>query len=116
MNSEEKRKVFVVAKGFHDWTRAKDYGEVIFLSDTPVNRTAISSMARKFLPILKEQSRREDFLVISGLSVMCSIACSIFAGLHNRLNLLLYDAPSDRYILRAVVFGEEKEEEQENDG
>jgi hypothetical protein len=107
LNAE--RKVFVVSRGNHDWSRAERYGEVVFLSEEAVNRTDISNMMRRFEPILRKQSQKYDFIVITGLSVMNAIACTIFGRLHGRLNLLMFDSENDRYIRRELVFYDEKE-------
>lgn len=96
-------KVYVVSKGFHDWEKASAFGEVVFLSKAPVNRMAVSCMARRFIPEL-ENSSPDDLIVISGLSVMNTIAGAIFAMKHRRLNLLIYDSDNDRYVKRELIF------------
>lgn len=96
------KKVYVVAKGFHSWSAAAEHGELVFLSTEPVGRTAVSNMLREFLPKMAD-SEPEDYIVITGLSVMCSIVCVIFALKHRRLNLLLFDAAGDKYVKRTVM-------------
>jgi hypothetical protein len=108
----DKRKVYVIAKGFHSWDAAEQHGELIFLSEEPVARTAVSNMLRQFLPAMAD-SKEDDYIVISGLSVMCSIACVIFALKHRRLNLLLFDAAGDKYVKRTVLLDSIQEVEQE---
>lgn len=104
-------KVYVIAKGFHNWEPAEAYGELVFLSTAPFGRTSVSNMVRTFSPVL-EESGPEDFIIISGLSVMCSIACSLFVLKHRRLNLLLFDAATEKYVKRTVIFDQgEKESE-----
>jgi hypothetical protein len=99
----KKPKVYVVAKGYHDWSAAETHGELVFLSTEPFGRTSVSNMMRTFEPVL-EESEPEDFIIISGLSVMCSLACSLFVLKHRRLNLLLFDAATEKYIKRKVMF------------
>jgi hypothetical protein len=107
----KKRKVYVISKGYHNWEPAEFYGELIFLSTTPLGRTSVSNMVRMFEPVL-EESEPDDFIVISGLSVMCSLACAIFAMKHSRLNLLLFDAATEKYVKRTVMFDQgDKESE-----
>jgi hypothetical protein len=110
----EKRKVFVVAKGYHDFSAAEQHGELVFLSTEIVNRTAVSNMLREFFPRM-EGSNPEDYIVITGLSVMCSIACVIFALKHKRLNLLLFDAAGDKYVKRSVILDSIEQVERELD-
>lgn len=106
----EKHKVFIPAKGYHNWEAAARYGELVFMSNEPFSRAAVSNMIRTFEPFI-EESDSEDYIVITGLSVMCSLACSLFVLKHGRLNLLLFDAASSKYIKRTVILREEKESE-----
>ena len=82
-------KVFVVNKSTHDFTPAERYGDLVFLSSGPMVRFQVNSMARRFWERLKF-SEKGDYILLSGLSVMNVVACSIFARLHGRLNLLIY--------------------------
>ena len=108
----EQRKVYVVSKGLHNWSAAQPYGELVFLSTAPIGRTGISNMVRMFAPKLK-RSEPEDYIVVTGLTVMCCVACVLFALRHKRLNLLLFDAATDRYVKRIVMLDDLSEVEQE---
>lgn len=108
----EKRKVYIVAKGLHSWTAAEQYGELVFLSTSPIGRTGVSNMVRLFAPKLKG-SDPEDYIIITGLTVMCSIACTLFALRHKRLNLLLFDAAGDKYVKRVLMLDDLEQVEQE---
>jgi hypothetical protein len=82
-------RVFVVNKSSHDFSPAAEFGELVYLSEGPMNRYEANNMARQFLPHLLCSSK-EDYLLPCGLSIMNMIAASVFAHLHGRLNLLLY--------------------------
>lgn len=82
-------KVYVVNKSAHNFDPAKKYGELVFMSEGPVNRYATNNMARTFKEAMKD-SNPEDHIVLCALNVMNSIACAVFAQKHGRLNLLLY--------------------------
>lgn len=110
----KQRKVYVVAKGFHDFSAAEQHGELVFLSTEPVVRTAVSNMLREFLPKMAD-SNPDDFIVITGLSVMCSVACVIFVLKHKRLNLLLFDVASEKYVKRSVMLDSIEQVERELD-
>ena len=92
--------VFVVNKSSHDFSPAKEYGEVIYLSEGSMNRYATNSMIRQFSEVMKS-STPEDYIVPCSLNVMNSIACAIFAFNHGRLNLLLFK--DGVYIVRNHV-------------
>ena len=93
--------VYIVNKSSHDFSAAKKFGEIIFLSEGPMNRYATNNMYRVFSEVLKD-SNKCDYIVPCALNVMNSIACAIFAHLHGGLNLLLYK--SGDYIERNHVF------------
>ena len=83
------KKVYIVNRSSHDFSAAGTYGEVIFLSEGPMNRYATNNMVRQFSDIMKE-SKPDDYIAPCSLNVMNSIACAIFAHKHGRLNLLLF--------------------------
>jgi len=104
------KKVFVVNRGCHDHSDAERFGELVFLSEGAINRYAVSNMYREFVKHLWD-SNEDDFLLITGLSVMSSLACSIFARMHGRINLLLYKASrtpevDGHYVERTVMIDE----------
>ena len=103
-------KVFIINRGGHDHSDAKRFGELVYLSEGAVNRYAITEMYREFVQVLKT-SNEEDYILLTGLSVMSSLACAIFARLHGRLNLLLYRAtrtPGEQgsYVERTILIDE----------
>jgi hypothetical protein len=83
------RKVFIVNNSSHDFTSAKKFGELVFLSEGPMSRYATNSMVRDFTALMVNSSP-SDYIVPCSLNVMNSIACAIFACAHGRLNLLLF--------------------------
>ena len=97
-----KSRVFIVNKSAHDFSSAKEYGKIIYLSDGPVNRYATNAMFRQFSKTMK-YSNEHDYIVLCSLNVMNSIACAIFAYKHGRLNLLLFK--NGTYIERNHVLG-----------
>ena len=97
-----KRRVYVVNLSAHDFSPAEEYGELVFLSEGPMNRYSVNNMYRLFEKMLRA-SLPEDYIVPCSLNVMNSIACAIFAHKHGRLNLLLYK--NGTYVERNLVFG-----------
>jgi len=82
-------KVFIVNKSNHDFSAARHYGELMFLSEGPMNRYSTNNMMRVFTEKMKD-SDETDYIVPCSLNVMNSIACAIFARKHGKLNLLLF--------------------------
>jgi hypothetical protein len=97
------RKVYVVNKSGHDFTPAIEYGELVYLSEGSMNRYKVASMYRTFVDVMQD-SHPDDYILLTGLSSMSAIACSIFAYKHGKLNLLLFK--DGRYIERRLSLGE----------
>ena len=103
-------KVYIINKGGHDHSDAKRFGELIFLSEGAINRYSTGNIYRIFTEGLVD-SLPEDYILITGLSVMSSIACAIFARKHGRINLLLYKTSREQnvenyYVERTVMIDE----------
>lgn len=93
-------KVFIVNKSSHDFSSAESFGEIIYLSEGPMNRYATNNMFRMFSSLM-ESSTGFDYIVPCSLNVMNAIACAIFASKHNRLNLLLFK--QGEYLERNLI-------------
>lgn len=81
--------VYVVNKSNHDFSPARKYGKIIFLSEGSMSRYSTNNMFRVFKDKMKN-SGPNDYIVPCSLNVMNSIACAIFAHKHGTLNLLLF--------------------------
>jgi len=93
--------VYIVNKGAHNFGAARWYGQLVYLSDGPINRYACNNMYREFKEIMVD-SCDCDYIIPCSLNVMNSIACALFVHKHNKLNLLLYK--SGKYVERNLVF------------
>lgn len=100
MSEEKPQNVYVVNKGGHDYSDAERYGLLKFCTDGLVGKTNISQMIREFESAF-EDSDANDYILLTSLTTLCSIACSVFTAKHGRLNLLIFK--NDRYIVRRVV-------------
>jgi len=94
------RNVYIVNKSSHDFSAARNYGKLIFLSEGPMNRYSTNNMLRVFTDKMSD-SKKDDYIVPCSLNVMNSIACALFAYKHGKLNLLLFKEGS--YIERNHV-------------
>jgi len=93
-------RVYVVNKGGHDFSAARHFGTLIFLSEGSVSKFATSKMYRTFVRLLNK-SNPTDYILITGYTVMSVIACSIFARKHGRVNLLIFDGVAS-YSRRSI--------------
>lgn len=95
--------VYVVNRGGHNFTPAEHYGKLLYLTEGTMNPFAVDKMYREIAKHLKD-SNAEDYILVTGLTIMNSIACACFAKKHNgRLNLLLFR--NGKYITRTVMVG-----------
>lgn len=101
----ENRKVFVINKSTHDYSKAEEFGDLVFITENAMNRFSTSKMYRTFKPFI-EASQIGDCILVSGLTVMNIVFCIMFARLHGRVNLLIYKPDRrdpGRYVLREIV-------------
>lgn len=101
-------KVYVVNQGYHDFTPAEKFGRLIYMTEGYQPKFSVATALRRF-EFCMQESEPEDWILLTGLSVLNCLACSVFALKHGRLNLLLFDGKG--YVQRTVIIGQEKEEE-----
>lgn len=103
-------KVYVVNKGSHDFSSAEKYGRLIYMTSGYQPKFSVAAALRQFQFNMQESSE-EDRILLTGLSTLNCIACSVFALKHKRLNLLLFNGKG--YIERTLMLDEGEEEKGE---
>jgi hypothetical protein len=96
--------VWVVNRSSHDFSPAREWGELRFLSEGPLDKFSVNGMTRQFEEKLRRSSS-EDYILLTSLSVMNALACVCFALRHRKLNLLIYKAKG--YVARNLLFEQE---------
>ena len=96
-----KPNVYVVNNSGHNIEDARRFGDIIHLSDGPHSRYATNNIYRQFKPIL-EASEPDDYLLLTGLTVMNVVAASILVLIHGRLNLLIHRPKDNTYVWREL--------------
>lgn len=81
--------VYIINRSAHDFSDAKRFGTLKYLTQGSVNRFSTGNMIRQFTDGLRD-STPEDYILPTGLSIMTALACVVFALKHGRLNLLLF--------------------------
>ena len=94
------RKVYIVSNGGHDYSDAKRYGELVFLTDEVIRKDDIAQMYRVLSPILDE-AEADDLLLISSLTSLCVVATAILSARFGEIHLLLYK--DGRYEQRDLI-------------
>lgn len=98
------QRVYIPNNSGHDFSDAESYGELVFVTEGLVSKFNINQMYRKAADSM-EDSDPEDYVLITGLSQITGICIAVFAYLHGRINLLIYDAKEEEYISRTVMLG-----------
>ena len=97
----EKPTIWVINRSAHDYSGASRFGTIKFMSEGPINRYATSKIFRLLNDELV-QSKKNDYILLTGLTVMACIACAIFALRHKSLNLLIFKPTNHTYVERRM--------------
>ena len=95
-------KVYVVSNSGHDYSAAKQHGEVVFLFAGKVNVFAIGKLVQTVEEKLAE-AKVEDYLVLSGNSVAGCLAFYSQLERLGRVQLLIFSFRDQRYEARTVT-------------
>ena len=99
-------RVYIVNKGCHDYSKAQEFGELVTMSDGSFSRFATGKIFRQFQPHV-QNSQSEDYLLVSGLTIMTAVAVGMFAVKHGKVNLLLHNqnpGEVEVYVKRTIDF------------
>lgn len=96
-------RVYVINKGGHDFEDAKRYGDLVFCTEGTQNRFSVASMYRIFADLFRE-SEPADYLLLTSLNILCTVAALVWGRKHGRANLLLFK--NGKYISRELVIDE----------
>jgi hypothetical protein len=95
-------KVFIPNQSFHDYSDAKRFGELVFLTEGTQNRFKINDSYRRVSHAMRDAAPG-DYLLISGPATINAIAASILAHRFGRINFLVFDGMMARYVSRPIV-------------
>lgn len=93
--------VYIINRSPHDFSDAKRFGDLVYLSDGPIDKFATNHITRMFAPII-EASEPQDYILLTALTVMCCIAVGMFARKHGMIRLLLHRSDGT-YVERVVM-------------
>ena len=92
--------IWVPNKNQNDYSAAERFGNLVYLTDGPISRFAVNQLY-KTVEDKMMKSGEEDFILISSLAIICSLASVIQAAKFRRVNYLLY-SPTDGYTSRTI--------------
>lgn len=92
--------VFIVNKSHHDFSAARHYGDLRFITEGEVSKFDTAQMLRDAEAAV-EQSQPGDFLVLNSFPLLCSLVTAVFAAKHGRVDLLVFQ--NSRYVKRSYT-------------
>ncbi len=96
-------KVFIVNKGDHNYDAAKEFGELVIVSEGSIDKYEPAKIAEEFDKILVN-SEPGDYILLSGLALVNAIATGLMVDMHGKVNFLLYHQRKRIYIPKTVQF------------
>lgn len=93
--------VWVPNKAGHNFTDAERFGRLVYLTEGSINRYSANSMYR-ILSEQMEDASSTDYLLVSSLSILNSIASGILAYKFGLVNYLLFK--NGIYLERSVNY------------
>ncbi len=106
MDPDRKVKLVFVPnrKDAHDYTDAYQFGSLVFCTDGALNRKDLRTM-QTLLEEKMVDAEAQDYILLTSLTSLCSIACSIMAARFGRVNVLVFER--DKYTPRTLFFERE---------
>lgn len=96
-------RVLITNHSGHDHSAAERFGELVYMTCGELNRYDTNNMYRSMSATI-ELSKPDDYILLTSLTSLCSIACSMFAYKHGCLNLLIWKGRN--YVERRQMLGE----------
>lgn len=104
-------KVYVVNKGGHDYSPAERFGTLVYCTHGQLSKFDTGQMYREVNEAMKD-SEPDDYILLTSLTTLCSVAAAIFAAKHKRVNFLIFK--EDNYVERKLVLDTTEAEERGN--
>lgn len=100
-------RVFVTNLGFHDYTPAERWGELVAVTSGRENLKNTDRLEWEMQQVLKKMTDN-DYLCISGSPVLAAIAVGFVLRRFGYVDLLFWDALYSDYRYRKFTFDEKK--------
>jgi hypothetical protein len=104
-------KVYVVNKGGHDYSSAERFGKLVYCTEGQLAKFDTGQMYREVSKAMQD-SEPDDYILLTSLTTLCSVAAAFFAAKHKRVNFLIFKE-SD-YVDRKLVFETTEAEDRGN--
>jgi hypothetical protein len=98
--------VFIVSNGGHDYSDASRYGELRFCTERVIRKDDVSQMYRELNAAMLD-AKPDDFLLVSSLTSLCSVAASILAARFGEVHFLIFR--DGQYVQRDLILDDQDE-------
>lgn len=103
-------KIWIANATGHDFTAARKFGdELVPITQGRVNIFNVKAMVEEFKTIM-EPYEKDDWLLLSGSSIINVIAAGIVLDRYGEVKFLIYDAANKSYIPREINMKQIKNE------
>lgn len=83
-------KVYILTDGGHDYSGAKDFGDLVFCLPDVIKKSDVAQMYRE-LSVALEDYQVDDYLLVSGLTTLCMVASAMIAHRFEEVRFLIFD-------------------------
>lgn len=94
------KKVYILNDGGHNYDDAARFGEITFCLEHNVSKWDISQMYRELNDALAD-ANCDDYIVISSLATLCSVATAILADRFGEVHFLIFK--DGKYVERTLI-------------
>jgi hypothetical protein len=95
-------RVFVVNFSGHNIYPAKQYGDIVVLTEGKANIFNVDRMKYDFLVEMKDITK-DDYILLAGSPILNALACMISMHKIGECNVLIYDAKDGVYAKRNIT-------------
>lgn len=94
-------RVFVTNEGRHDFSKAEQYGKIVYITEGDV---PVYSIDRLFFNIKEKlfDLTENDFILLSGSNIICSITMAAAICISPVIKLLIFKAKQEEYLIRKI--------------
>lgn len=95
-------RVYVTNFAGHDYTKAERYGEIAYVTKGYVSFHSLDRIKYRICEAL-QGSDSEDWLLLSGIPMICVVAACYWLWKHKKVKLLIHDKRSDGDYRELVI-------------
>lgn len=99
---ETKPRVFVTNFAGHDYSEAEKYGEIVWITRGYISFHSLDRVKYRICEEV-DKSTSEDWLLLSGIPIVCVLAALYWQWKHNKVKLLVHDKKKNGEYRELIV-------------